>query len=269
MAKTVLVFAPHPDDAEFHAGGTLLRFVEEGARVVIVIISDGSKGSFSLAGEDLAAVRYEEAHRACLSLGVEPPVMLDLTDFELDLLPRGYLRERLIYYIRLYHPDVLVSEDPYNLDEAHPDHRAVAWAAYEAVNFSYLTAVHPDHFDEGLQPHYVTEKYFYTQNPRRVNEVVDIEATFEGKIKALLEHKSQIAFLMEDIFRQAGMAGINFQNKIGPEATDPTAIFRWGMRRQASEAGRAVGLALAETFHYERFNPLIESALKQPDREPY
>ncbi len=267
MAKTVLVFAPHPDDAEFYAGGTLLHFVEEGARVVIVIISDGSKGSFSLAGEDLAAIRYEEAHRACLSLGAEPPVMLDLTDFELDLLPRGYLRERLIYYIRLYHPDILVCEDPYSLDEPHPDHRVVAWAAYEAANFSYLTTVHPNHFDEGLQPHYVVEKYFYTHNPQRINKVIDIAAYFEGKIAALLEHKSQIAFLMEDIFRQARMAGINFQNKIGPEASDPTAIFRWIMHRQAADAGRPAGLVLGESFHYERFNPMVEDVLQQPDKE--
>ena len=267
MAKTVLVFAPHPDDAEFHAGGTLLRFINEGARVVVVIVSDGSKGSFSLAGEDLAAVRYEEAHRACLSLGAEPPVMMDLTDFELDLLPRGYLRERLIYYIRLYHPDILVCEDPYSLDEPHPDHRVVAWAAYEAANFSYLTTVHPNHFDEGLQPHYVPEKYFYSRNPQRINRVMDITDGFEGKITALLEHKSQIAFLMEDVFRQARMAGINFQNKIGPEASDPAAIFRWIMRRQAAEAGHPAGLALGEAFHYERFSPMVEDVLKQPDRE--
>ncbi len=42
--KTVLVLAPHPDDAEFYAGGTLAKWIAEGARVIIVIATDGSKG---------------------------------------------------------------------------------------------------------------------------------------------------------------------------------------------------------------------------------
>ena len=262
MAKTVLVFAPHPDDAEFYAGGTLAGFAAEGARVIIVTATDGSKGSFTLAGEDLAAVRFEEAHRACQALGIEPPVMLDLTDFELDLLPPGYLRERFIYYLRLYRPDVLVAEDPYSEGEAHPDHRAVAWAAFEAVNFAHLSALHPNQFDDGMQPHFVVEKYFYTSNPARANKVVDISAGFERKMAALLEHKSQIAFLMEDIFNQARLAGINIQTVVGPAGTDPTAVFRWGMEAQAAETGRAGGVAMGEAFHYERFHPLIEAALK-------
>ena len=260
MTKTVLVFAPHPDDAEFFAGGTLAGFVAEGARVVVVTVTDGSKGSFTLAGEDLAAVRFEEAHRACQALGIEPPVMLDLTDFELDLLPSGYLRERFVYYLRLYRPDVMVAEDPYNEGEPHPDHRAVAWAAYEAASFAHLPTVHPNQFDDGLRPHFVVEKYFYTSNPARINKVVDISAGFERKIAALLEHKSQIAFLMDDVFNQARLAGVNIHSVVGPTATDPTAVFHWGMAAQATDVGQAAGVPMGEAFHYERFHPLIEAA---------
>jgi LmbE family N-acetylglucosaminyl deacetylase len=262
MAKTVLVFAPHPDDAEFFAGGTLAGFAAEGARVIVVTATDGSKGSFTLSGEDLAAVRFEEAHRACQVLGIEPPVMLDLTDFELDLLPSGYLRERFMYYLRLYRPDVLIAEDPYTVGEAHPDHRAVAWAAFEAVNFAHLPTMHPNQFDDGLQPHFVVEKYFYTSNPARINKVVDISAGFDRKMAALLEHKSQIAFLMEDVFNQARQAGVNIQAVVGPAGTDPTAVFRWGMAAEATEVGQAGGVLMGEAFHYERFHPLIESALQ-------
>ena len=262
MTKTVLVFAPHPDDAEFFAGGTLAGFAAEGARVVVVTATDGSKGSFTLSGEDLAAVRFEEAHRACQTLGIEPPVMLDLADFELDLLPAGYLRERFIYYLRLYRPDVLVAEDPYNDSEPHPDHRAVAWAAYEAANFAHLPTLHPAQFDDGLQPHFVVEKYFYTANPARINKVVDISAAFERKMASLLEHKSQIAFLMDEIFNQARLAGVNIQSVVGPAATDPTAVFRWGMAAEASAVGQSAGVLMGEAFHYERFHPLIEGVLQ-------
>ena len=34
------------------------------------------------------------------------------------------------------------------------------------------------------------------------------------------------------------------------------------MEAQAAETGRAGGVAMGEAFHYERFHPLIEAALK-------
>ena len=77
MAKKVIVFAPHPDDAEFYAGGTLTRMIAEGDKVVIVVATDGSKGSFEHAGDALAALRRSEALQAAKVLGAEPPIMLD------------------------------------------------------------------------------------------------------------------------------------------------------------------------------------------------
>jgi LmbE family N-acetylglucosaminyl deacetylase len=35
MEKKVIVFAPHQDDAEFYAGGTLAKMIAEGDKVVI------------------------------------------------------------------------------------------------------------------------------------------------------------------------------------------------------------------------------------------
>jgi LmbE family N-acetylglucosaminyl deacetylase len=42
--KTALVLAPHPDDEIIGAGGTLLRLVDAGCRVVVVQATDGSDG---------------------------------------------------------------------------------------------------------------------------------------------------------------------------------------------------------------------------------
>lgn len=44
-ARTVLVLAPHPDDEVIGAGGTLVRLVRAGARVVCVQATDGSAGA--------------------------------------------------------------------------------------------------------------------------------------------------------------------------------------------------------------------------------
>lgn len=91
MPKTVLVLTPHPDDAEFYAGGTIARLASEGARVVMAIATDGRKGSYQLASDTLARLRRDEAHAAARVLGTEPPIMLGHPDMELDRLPPGVI----------------------------------------------------------------------------------------------------------------------------------------------------------------------------------
>ena len=44
---TVLGIYAHPDDADVDAGGTLARFVREGSRVVVAVITDGDAGGSS------------------------------------------------------------------------------------------------------------------------------------------------------------------------------------------------------------------------------
>ncbi len=46
MPDTVLVLAPHPDDAEIYCGGSLAKLAAGGATVQIVVATDGRTGSF-------------------------------------------------------------------------------------------------------------------------------------------------------------------------------------------------------------------------------
>ncbi len=64
MPKTILVIVPHPDDAEFYAGGTLAGFARSGDRLIIVTTTDGSKGSYELDGMSLISARKQEANNA-------------------------------------------------------------------------------------------------------------------------------------------------------------------------------------------------------------
>ena len=43
--ERVLVVTPHPDDAEIWCGGTVAKWVKEGAEVHFVLCTDGSKGT--------------------------------------------------------------------------------------------------------------------------------------------------------------------------------------------------------------------------------
>ena len=113
MNKTVLALVPHPDDAEWYAGGLLVNLhINENARIIIVIATDGCRGSYEYDHEALVTLREEEACLAAVILGAERPIFLGYHDFELDRLPAGILRENFIRLIRQWKPDIVIAEDP-------------------------------------------------------------------------------------------------------------------------------------------------------------
>jgi N,N'-diacetylchitobiose non-reducing end deacetylase len=262
MPKTVLVLTPHPDDLEFYAAGTFARLVAAGARGIIVIATDGSKGSLLEDGQTLIRLRRDEARCAAAVLGAEAPIMLGHTDWELDRLAPGALREEFIRLIRQYRPDVLIAQDPHASFEHHQDHRAAAWAALEAARSAPLPLVHPEHRLAGLEPHVVAEKYWYaTYDNSLVNKVVDVSETLEQRLAALAEHRSQIRSMAEGLRRQALVAGLTDGETQQVLPADPMAALAEAMRRQASELGARIGVRYGEAFRYERFDPAIEELL--------
>ena len=72
LGQRLLVLAPHPDDEVLGAGGLMLAGRSEGARIAVVVLTDGEAGGRgSVQGEDLAATREEETRRALAHLGPE------------------------------------------------------------------------------------------------------------------------------------------------------------------------------------------------------
>jgi LmbE family N-acetylglucosaminyl deacetylase len=261
MPSVVLALTAHPDDAEFFAGGTVARLIAEGARAHILVATDGRRGSFEHDSPALAELRAGEGRRAATALGAEPPIMLGYPDLELDHLPPGTLREAFIRAIRHLRPDVVVAEDPFAPYDPHPDHRAVAWAASDALAFSHLPLMHPEHLEQGLAPHFVAEKYFYSEHAPSANRVVDISTTVDVKLKALAEHRTQVAFLVEDVLRQARLAGLDVEAILGTMAAEPMLALEWALRAQDAEVGARIGVAYGEAFRYVRFHPLVENLL--------
>jgi LmbE family N-acetylglucosaminyl deacetylase len=268
MSQKVLVLTAHPDDAEFFAGGTLAKMAAAGAEVTILIATSGDKGSFELDATRLAEVRRMEALQAAGMLGVQEVAFLGYHDGELDRLEPGRLREQFVRAIRERRPDVLFSFDPFAPFEDHPDHRAVAFAALEAVNFAPFPLYYPQQLAEGLEPHRVAEKYFFAPDSTCANKGVDISETLSIKVAALLEHRSQVTFLFEDWMQQATLVGVDVSAIVpGDGAGDERAA--QGMTsmiwEQARADGAAAGFEFAERFRYVHFPPMIEALLEAQD----
>lgn len=262
MNNKVLVMAPHPDDAEFFAGGLIASLLAEGADVTIVTATDGCCGSYRETRDDLIHIRKLEAENAAKVMGTQV-IMLGYHDYELDLVAPGELREKLVKLIRMHKPDIVITIDPYASNEAHPDHRALAWAASDAVNHSGLPLVYPDHLAEGLQPHFVCEKYYYSDDYSIHNKVVDITNFMEKKLAAMKAHESQVVFLVEDFFRQASIAGIDLKTALGPALNDPFDALSFALISQAEQIGKNAGVKYAESYRYTRFHAFIEDILQK------
>lgn len=189
----------HPDDQEFSVGGTLAKWAKAGCEVISVVITSGDSGSNDPAkGADykpeLARLREAEQLAANKALGVTQTVFLRYPDGELE--PTIGLRKELTKLIRQYKPDVVLAGNPEawfygNEYVNHPDHRAAAQAACEAVFPSAGSRlIFADLLEAGYEPHNVKRLYVHgVENP---DTWVDITETIDVKVKALQQHVSQI-----------------------------------------------------------------------------
>ena len=218
----MFIFA-HPDDIEFGVAGTAARWARDGCRVIYVVITDGNVGSHEagMTAERLAQIRRAEQTAAGEVAGAEC-VYLGYHDGFLQ--PTLELRKDLVRLIRQYKPDAVVCGDPTAFFPTenyinHPDHRAAATAALDAVfPAAEMSLLYPDLAAEGLAGHKVD--YVFVTFGERVNYYVDITDTLDLKIAALKKHVSQL------------------------NEWDPSDM----LRQWAAETGKKVGFAFAEGF---------------------
>lgn len=229
MAKSaprVLVVSAHPDDIEFACAGTLARWADAGAEITYGLVTDGSTGTQDrdLMGEKLAAIRKEECERAASIVGARHLEWLGYPDgyveYTLDL------RRDIARLFRRHRPHRYMVLDPTSTIEDrfinHPDHRAIGQASLDVAMTAGTTPGHfPELLDEGLEP-WRGLRETWIMGPGAKPVVVDISATIDRKIEALLCHESQI----------------------GPNRDQVT---EW-VRNWTAELGESHGFAHAETF---------------------
>jgi LmbE family N-acetylglucosaminyl deacetylase len=195
--QKILVILAHPDDPEFFCGASLARWARAGHEIHYFVLTCGDKGynDSHASSAQICTNRQAEQKAAAAIIGVKSVRFLDLEDG--FVVPSIDLRREVVRVIRQVKPDILVTCDPTHLYAGdyyinHPDHRytgqvvldAVFPAASNAFFFPELIQ------EEGLQPHKPREVWIsLTGNP---SVILDVTDTWEIKIQALKEHKSQI-----------------------------------------------------------------------------
>jgi len=249
--KVILSITAHGDDAEFMAGGTLAKLVDEGHDLFLLIATDNDRGSYRLPAQELKAIARPEAEAAAKVLSAKVVFLLGYRDGNLCDVPATVLRGQLMYYIRKLHADVIFSWDPFAPFENHPDHRALALAASDASSFSALPLFHTEQFAEGLQPYRVSEWYWYSKAHWETNKRVDISATIERKIQALYAYNCQMILTIDDLLGVARALGVDEARLAGIDATRFEALIDLGVRANDAKIGAESGCDYAEAFRYQ------------------
>lgn len=184
----VLVFGPHPDDAELGTGGAIIKAVNNGLKVGIIDFTGGEMGSHGT-----KEIRLKEAEKASKILGVEFRENLGLPDGHLSFKIDKETIFSLAKKIRELKPKVVLA--PY-WNDRHPDHIAASQIVTHAIHYAKLIKVKLD------SPKCHVEKVLFYEINGQFNPtfIMDISAEFELKKKAIMTHESQFKeFTMEHL----------------------------------------------------------------------
>jgi LmbE family N-acetylglucosaminyl deacetylase len=161
----ILALGPHPDDIEIGCGGNLIKYVDGGHELYMMVMTFGDKGG----NRD---IRKSEQLKAAEIMGVKDLIWGGYEDTQLTPNMNQLVMdiETILKKIR---PDFFFVV--YG-DDSHQDHRALSKAAVSASR-------------------YIKNVLFYevpTSQNYAPTVFVDIRSTVDRKIKALMAHESQV-----------------------------------------------------------------------------
>ena len=144
----------------------------------------------------------------------------------------------------------MITFDPCILYEENPDHYVTAKAVEAAAWMAGSRLDYTEHFEGGLKPHSVKERYYFARGPQLVNRVVDVSSTIEVKLAALKANRTQVANMalrLRDYLAERNL-------RLPELERDIDSIIDWYVetvfRSEAAAIGKRYGLEYAEAFHY-------------------
>jgi LmbE family N-acetylglucosaminyl deacetylase len=189
--QKIMVLAPHPDDALIGCGGSISKHLQNNNTVLVIYLTSGEAGNTQYEPAQLAPLREKEAQAALEVLGKiqaefwrQPDGFLEFNEANLQV---------LVQAIRQHKPDILYLP---HAGEAHQDHQVanrLGLQAFHRASGHWFPLVN-------LKPHKISQVLSYEVYPLQnsVNYVEDISEHFDLKLKALQEHKSQLAITAYD-----------------------------------------------------------------------
>lgn len=184
--KKILLFCAHPDDAELCAGGTIIKFINKGFDVKIIVMTNGNVGNNGVDIDKTSNIRRKEMNNASKFMKCDIKC-LDINDGE--IMPCLKYRKLIIDEIRDYKPDIIMT---HRENDYHPDHRYTSILVQDS-----LVLICSENYNPKLPAlNYTPITLFFWNRftkptPFSFDIVCDVSKTFNDKIKALSIHQSQ------------------------------------------------------------------------------
>ena len=264
--KVLAAIQPHCDDLPLFAGGTILKLLSEGYTGILVRTSNDEMAGRGTTMGEVVLNNERDNFEVGRRLGLKKVFDLHYRNHEFDAVAAAELRHRLIFIFRLMKVDTVICYDPWGHYEENPDHYVTARSVEAACWMAGGKWDLPEHFEAGLQPHAVREKYYFARGPQLINRVVDIGSVFDRKVEVNLANVTQ---------GPAGENGAALRKRLAEQklklpilgnddATANREYIRQIVLREDAELGRHYGLSYAEPFHYIGPKPsMLDDYIKQ------
>jgi LmbE family N-acetylglucosaminyl deacetylase len=182
----VIIIGAHPDDPD-KVGGTAYKWVQAGADVMMVSLTNGDAGHQTYPAEELAKIRREEARRAGEVIGVK---YITLDNHDGQLMPTYENRLQVIRLIREQKADIVIFPRPYDY---HPDHRYTGVLVLDAAYMVTVPKILPEvPFLEKNPVFLFMSDGFIHPEPFKADVCVAIDDVIEKKIDMYHQHTSQM-----------------------------------------------------------------------------
>jgi LmbE family N-acetylglucosaminyl deacetylase len=249
--KVLAAIQPHADDLPIFAGGLIFKLLDEGYTGYLIRSTNDDHTGPGTVGEGVLA-NERDNFAVAKAFGLKRVYDLNYRNHMLDGVSPLELRLRLIFLFCLLKVDTAICYDPWSHYEENPDHNATASAVEAACWMAGSSEDYPEHFDAGLLPHAVTQKYYFARGPQYVNRVVDIGGSVDRKIAVNLLNTAQ---------GPAGQSGALLRKRLSDQGMrlpllgndDETAnreYTRQFVLARDAETGKKYGLSYAEPYHY-------------------
>ena len=181
----------HLSDVPFYAAGLCAKLLSEGWTGYLIRTTNDEKSGGRSAAENILS-NEEEHGKMAAALGFKDVVDLYYENRRMDGISLVELRGRLVLLLRMFQADTVISFNPSPVGEEDPDHWVTGRAVDEACWSAGVASDLHEHLEAGIQPHPVSEQYYFHARPAQpFNRVVDIGPYIQKKIDAIVECKSQ------------------------------------------------------------------------------
>jgi LmbE family N-acetylglucosaminyl deacetylase len=254
--KVLLVVQAHSDDVPLSAAGTVAKLIEEGYTGYLVRAANDDMGDApglgtpGTIGEHVLGNERDNAKLVSI-LGLKDKFDLNYNNHQMGGTSFNELMSRLILIIRLTKANTVVSWDPWAHDEENPDHAVTARAVEAACWIAGRKHDYPEQIAAGLQPHAVTDKYYFARRPE-ITRIVDISHVIDKKVEANRANVAKGPAGTNGSRLKAELAKRNLKLPLleGDDIAADRAYIKEFVLARNRDLGKQYGLEYAEAFHY-------------------